>query len=209
MNGIHDLGGFTCFGPVTRDPDEPVFKADWERRVFGMMMIGGATLGPIDAMRHAIERMDPVHYLESSYYEHWLAAVETRSAECDLANAEKSTDTIGAEVIAEVVAGGMPAERAMSGVEPRFKVGDSVQTKNLNPRGHTRLPRYVRGHRGTVHKLHGNHVFPDTAAHHQGENPQPLYSVRFSATELWGDAAVGRDSLYIDLWENYLEAATS
>ena len=54
---------------------------------------------------------------------------------------------------------------------------------------------------------HGVHVFPDTNAHMLGENPQPLYTVRFSARELWGDSASGRDSVTLDLWEPYLERA--
>ncbi len=78
MNGIHDLGGMHGFGPVVREKDEPVFHAEWERRTFGLLT---ATLAlqryNIDEFRHAIERMDPAHYLESSYYEHWLHAIET------------------------------------------------------------------------------------------------------------------------------------
>ena len=78
MNGIHDLGGMHGFGPIVREKDEPVFHADWERRVFGLLT---ATLAlrkwNIDEFRHAIERMGAAHYLESSYYEHWLHAIET------------------------------------------------------------------------------------------------------------------------------------
>lgn len=208
MNGIHDLGGLTCFGPVLREPDEPVFHEDWERRVFAMMNIGAVYLGPIDAMRHAIERMDPVHYLETTYYEHWLAAIETRIVDRGLEAAPVSKETITADVIDAVIAGGVPATRD-EGPAPRFKPGDEVLAANRNPAGHTRLPRYIRGRRGVVHALHGNHVFPDTAAHDAGEQPQPLYSVRFSARELWGEDASARDHLYIDLWQDYLEASAA
>jgi nitrile hydratase len=52
-------------------------------------------------------------------------------------------------------------------------------------------------------------VFPDTNAHGQGEQPQPLYTVRFIAQELWGDSAPSRDCLHVDLWESYLEEAQS
>ena len=76
MNGIHDLGGMTCFGPIRREEAEPVFHADWERRVFGMNIAALAFLGPVDRARHAIERMDPVEYLSSTYYEHWLIGLE-------------------------------------------------------------------------------------------------------------------------------------
>jgi nitrile hydratase beta subunit len=78
MNGIHDLGGMHGFGPVIPEKDEPVFHAEWERRTFGLLT---ATLAlqrwNIDEFRHAIERMGAAHYLESSYYEHWLHAIET------------------------------------------------------------------------------------------------------------------------------------
>ena len=94
MNGIHDLGGLTCFGPVVCEDDEPVFHEDWERRVFAMMNLGGVVLGPIDALRHAIERMDPLHYLDTTYYEHWLAALETRVVDRGLEAVAKSSATI-------------------------------------------------------------------------------------------------------------------
>lgn len=209
MNGIHDLGGLTCFGPIEREADEPVFHAEWERRVFAMMMLSGGVLGPIDAYRHAIERMAPVHYLASSYYEHWLAALETLAAERGLAAMAPASAPLDADVVDAIVAGGMPASREVPGARPRFAPGDVVVAKNLNPAGHTRLPRYVRGRRGSVAAYHGHHVFPDTAAHLAGEHPQPLYSVRFSARELWGPEADAHDGLYIDLWESYLKAPGS
>lgn len=209
MNGIHDLGGLTCFGPVLREADEPVFHADWERRVFALMMLSGSALGPVDSYRHAIERMGAVEYLQTTYYEHWLAAIERLSAERHLADAPRAPQPLDADIIDAVVAGGMPSTRDDVDCEPRFAVGDAVLAKNLNPPGHTRLPRYVRGRRGTIAALQGNHVFADTAAHLQGENPQPLYSVRFSARELWGPDAAANDCLFIDLWESYLEACPS
>ena len=90
-------------------------------------------------------------------------------------------------------------------MQPAFSVGDAVRARNLNPPGHTRLPRYARGRRGVIERCHGTHVFPDTNAHGDGENPQPLYNVRFAATELWGPEASAHDGIYLDLWEDYLE----
>ncbi|PYE17279.1 SH3-like domain-containing protein [Paraburkholderia silvatlantica] len=78
MNSIHDVGGMHGMGPVAIDPDESVFKADWERQVFstiGLYFAGG--LCPIDEFRHAIEVMDPAEYLSTSYYVHWYHAMET------------------------------------------------------------------------------------------------------------------------------------
>lgn len=208
MNGIHDLGGLTCFGPVVVEPNEPVFHANWEKRVFAMMMLSGSVLGPIDGYRHAIERMDPVRYLETTYYEHWLSGLARRIDERGLREAAPSDAPLTAAVVDDAVRGGAPAERPGEGPAPRFAAGDAVIARNINPDGHTRLPRYVRGRRGTVAMIHGNHVFPDSAAHDRGENPQPLYSVRFEARDLWGETAPARDALYIDLWQDYLEAAS-
>ncbi len=90
---------------------------------------------------------------------------------------------------------------------PRFAAGDRVRARNINPEGHTRLPRYVRGHVGTIERDHGAHVFPDSNARFAGEAPQTLYTVRFGARELWGEAANPVDQVSLDLWEDYLEPA--
>ena len=78
MNGIHDLGGMDGLGPINPEQNEPVFHDDWERRVFAMFIsaFAGGHFN-VDQFRHSIERMDPAHYLETSYYEHWLHALET------------------------------------------------------------------------------------------------------------------------------------
>jgi len=219
MNGVHDMGGMTCFGPIRREENEPNFHSPWERRVFALTMLAIGQVDTVDAFRHAIERMDPAHYLSSSYYEHWLAALETLAAEKGvLTQGELATGTVKdasagggtplpPEAIPAVVQHGAPASRETGRTTPRFKPGDRVVARNLNPPGHTRLPRYVRGKRGTIDRVHGTFVYPDTNAHGGGEQPQPVYSVRFDAVELWGPTASARDSLYIDLWEDYLENA--
>ena len=92
-------------------------------------------------------------------------------------------------------------------VAPRFQAGQRVRSRNIHPAGHTRLPRYARGKFGTIARDHGVFVFPDTNAHSLGENPQHVYSVRFAARELWGEQAKPQDSVYIDLWDDYLEPA--
>jgi nitrile hydratase len=216
MNGIHDMGGITNFGPVRRESNEPVFHEEWERRVFALNMAGLAFVGPVDRVRHSIERMDAIEYLSTSYYEHWLHALVTLVQELGLASGEEiATGRVvrtvppphpapTAEMVEGLVRGGMPASRETS-VEPAFAAGDRVRARNFDTRGHTRLPRYARGKCGTVTALHGCHLFPDTNAHDQGENPQPLYTVRFEADELWGENVTRRDCVHIDLWESYLE----
>ena len=90
---------------------------------------------------------------------------------------------------------------------PRFAVGDHVVVRNINHTGHTRLPRYVRGHVGVVERRHGFFVYPDTVAHGLGDHPQHLYNVRFSARELFGEQGSERDRVYIDLWDGYIDRA--
>jgi len=101
---------------------------------------------------------------------------------------------------------GGPTHREIT-AKPRFAAGQAVRAKEINPTGHTRLPRYVRGRLGTIERDHGAHVFPDSNAKLQGEKPQLLYTVRFAARELWGEAANPADAVYLDLWEDYLDAA--
>lgn len=217
MNGIHDLGGMHGLGAIVREDDEPCFHHDWERRTFPLFaaLFAGGHFN-VDEFRHAIERMDPVHYLEGSYYEHWLHAFETLLLEKGTISAAELEGAIRPlrpapppalltrDMVEAVVLGGASA-RAAEDVPGRFKVGDRVRAKNLNPATHIRLPRYARGKLGTVAIVHGAFATPDTMAHGQGEQPQQVYAVRFSAEELWGVARP--DTVCIDLWDGYLEAA--
>jgi nitrile hydratase subunit beta len=217
MNGVHDMGGMMGFGPVAREAGEPVFHADWERRTFALNAVvpGSWTL---DMWRHAVECLAPVQYLSSSYYEKWLAVLENLMIEHGLATPEEIATgrsrvasapvagVVTAAAVAGSVAQGAPKERP-SMAPARFSPGDTVRARNLHPQGHTRLPRYVRGHRGTVERVHGCHVFPDSNAHGAGEQPQWLYGVRFAASDLWGEAAANHDSVNVDLWEPYVEPA--
>ena len=95
--------------------------------------------------------------------------------------------------------------RVDADVTPRFRPGDLIMARNMNPVGHTRLPRYVRGKHGVVQRDHGVFAFPDANAHGKGHKPQHVYSVRFTARELWGGQASDRDCLYIDLWDDYMD----
>jgi nitrile hydratase len=208
----------TCFGPVRREANEPIFHADWERRVFAMNIASMAFLGPVDRARHAIERMDPVEYLSTTYYEHWLECLVTLAEDLGYATQQEvDTGRVGAvkptpfpapnaEQVEGLIRHGMPATRDGGRAEPAFGLGARVRARNIEVTGHTRLPRYVRGKEGVIVAHRGSHVFPDTAAHDRGENPQPLYTVRFEAKELWGDNVTRRDCVYIDLWEDYLES---
>ncbi|MCE0161663.1 nitrile hydratase subunit beta [Klebsiella variicola subsp. variicola] len=216
MNGIHDLGGMHGMGPVIGEANEPVFHHDWERRVFSLFP--GLFVGSyfnVDEFRHAIERMDPAQYLEESYYEHWLHSFETLLLEkgvitaAELQGAVKpvpcppGTPVLTPEMADMVMKTGASARIDHDAVS-RFQVGDRVRAKNINPSTHTRMPRYVRGKIGTIEIAHGVFGTPDTLAHSLGAHPQHVYSVSFTARELWGNTLP--DRVYIDLWDDYLEA---
>ncbi|RVC61438.1 nitrile hydratase subunit beta, partial [Mesorhizobium sp. M00.F.Ca.ET.038.03.1.1] len=105
-----------------------------------------------------------------------------------------------------VLAKGGPCDRPVA-MPAWFQAGDRVRTKNFNPTGHTRLPRYARDKAGRIEAVRGGFVFPDSNAHGKGENPQWVYTVVFDGAEIWGEGADPTLSISIDAWESYLEPA--
>jgi nitrile hydratase len=208
VNGVHDMGGMEGLGPLDIEPDEPVFHAPWEARVLALTLAVGAWgRWNIDASRHARERIPGPDYLAMTYYEKWLAGLTRLIEESGLvAGDEVRAPRLTAADVPAALARGGPASRDVAG-PGRFEVGDKVRARNLNPPGHTRLPRYARGHVGLIERDHGVHVLPDSNAHFLGEAPERLYGVRFTAAELWGEGAAGRDSVHLDLWDSYLDPA--
>jgi nitrile hydratase len=205
MNGVHDMGGMHGLGPLEIEPDEPVFHADWEARVLALnLAVAAWRRWNIDASRHARELIPGPTYLAMTYYEKWLEGLESLIRQSGLLDAEGATPPLRAADVPAALARGGPASRDVP-APVRFRIGEKVRARNLNPAGHTRLPRYVRGHVGVVERDHGAHVLPDANAHFLGERPERLYGVRFTAGELWG--AAGADSVHLDLWDSYLEPA--
>ena len=218
MNGAQDLGGMMGFGPVVPEPNEPIFHAPWERRVLGLTLACGA-LGEwnIDISRHARETLHPADYLSSSYYEIWIkgltkllqarglvSAAEFEIGHSQQAAAATKRPALQAADVPAVLAKGGPCDRPVDR-PARFAIGEHVRTLNMNPTGHTRLPRYARNKVGVVERLQGGFIFPDSNAHGNGENPQWIYSVVFTGTELWGEEADASVTVAIDCWEPYLE----
>lgn len=218
MNGVHDLGGMHGFGPVEIENNEPVFHDEWEKRAFALTLACGF-LGRwnIDMGRYAREQMPPAEYLATSYYEHWFFGLEKLLVEQGLVSAQELVTGRAAVRAAEpqaVVAAEVATRlrnrrhaRVDAEVTPKFRVGDSVVARNLNPAGHTRLPRYARGRHGVIARDHGVFVFADTHAMNRDKKPQHCYSVRFAARELWGADAPAHDSVYLDLWDDHLDPA--
>lgn len=213
------MGGFTQFGPIPQETDEPVFHSGWERKVFAMNIASLAFLGPVDRARHAVEKMNTVEYLNSSYYERWLRGIEIMGKDLGyLSDEEIETGKVinhiemphpppNAEMVEGLIRGGAPATREDGRLEAAFSVGNRVRVRNLESKGHTRATNYVKGKVGVVTKFNGSHLLPDTHAHDLGDNAQPLYTVRFEAKTLWGENVDRKDCVYIDLWEDYLETA--
>ena len=219
MNGVHDMGGQQGMGPVVYEKDEPVFHAAWEARIYALnRAIRAWRKWSLDTDRHALELMPPGDYLRMSYYERWVHRLEAQVVQYGLVTKEEMET-------GKAAAGATKADPALSlatssrwltrgiassqdaDVRPLFKVRQRVRARNINPTGHTRLPRYARGKIGVIIRDHGVYLFPDTNAHFQGEKRQHVYSVRFAARELWGKDASPRDSVHLDMWDDYLERA--
>ena len=219
MNGIHDLGGMQDMGIIPYEKTEPVFHERWEGRIFALNRATGAWgKWNLDASRFQRELIPPAEYLRMSYYELWVEGLVGLLVKTGLVSQEEITSgesspgtskpvpPLTADKVRPLLAHGAPANRDVAS-EPRFQVGQPVRARNIHPEGHTRLPRYARGKAGMIVRDHGVFVYPDTNALFQGERPRHLYSVRFSAQELWGLQASVQDSVYLDMWESYLEPA--
>lgn len=217
MDGIHDMGGMRGWGTVTIEPDEPVFAHEWEGKAFALgAMSAGLSGTNLDAFRHALERLHPLDYLSDGYYGRWLACAEVLLVDSGVLPAgaveARARNLIG-ETTPEpgdvelnkpqYARGGGGSLRVIDAI-PAFTVGDRVQARDLHRAGHHRMPAYVRGRVGTVKALRPAAVLPDATAHFTGEEPQHVYTVAFTSTELWG-ADAEPSTLHIDLFESYLD----
>ena len=225
MNGMHDVGGLQCFGPVPRSSDgDEVFHDEWEGRVFGLSLaLPAQGVYNLNEFRRAREHLPAGDLLSGPYYGRWLGAIELLLEEKGVLSREEiatGTPTAQAppapsaerselaERLLALVHAGAPSTRPAS-QPPRFAVGETVRARNIHPHGHTRLPRYVRGHPGQVLAHRGCMVLPDASAAGRDDVAEHLYTVRFAARELWGAAAPPRDAVCLDLWESYLELVST
>jgi nitrile hydratase len=220
MNGMHDVGGMDGFPLPERDQGR-VLKEEWERLVWGMLL---ATIGmpgvPGGAPRRFLESMPPELYLATPYYARFLLAREHALVTAGLVTREELQNPDG-----PVSMPSLPDFRPMTpeqfvalasrdasdemdiDVPPAFEVGDAVVVKNEHPVGHTRVPRYVRGRRGTIQRNHGVHRFQDDVAPGVTVGPQHLYTVAFTGPELWGARGHPRDRTHVELWESHVISA--
>jgi nitrile hydratase subunit beta len=226
MNGVHDMGGMHGFGKVAPEAGEPVFHALWEGRVLAMNRAAGwLGLWTIDGSRFSLEMLPPDVYLGSSYYRRWALGLEIRCMQLGLVSADElaagralcpansPAESLGKSVKPALAAADVPNTLTRGNYErpapapAKFAPGDRVRTRNINPPGHTRLPRYARGRSGVIESIRGCHVFPDTAATGRSDEAHWLYTVVFDSRELWGDGADPALKVSVDAWEPYLESA--
>lgn len=223
MTRIHDMGGRFGDDPVVPEPEHVKFHADWHPRALAITLACGSLgLWNLDVSRHARESLSPKDYGRFSYYEKWIAAladllVDTGALsrdELERGQADGPSDLsnkrLAAAAVAGVLAKGGPATRD-SNVAPLFAVGDRVKVRSMPenvmvPGGHTRLPNYAAGAAGTIVRLHGAHVLPDSNAHRRGEAPEPLYAVALKARDIWAHPEHPADEVILDLWQSYLSA---
>lgn len=218
---IADLGGATGWGTVkTPAPDEPPFAETWEGRAFALTLLtmGRVSGQNLDAFRRALGELDPGAYFEDGYYGRWLNAAEAMLVESailapgavDARVRQNQGEDVEEPPVPEPKKPDYAATAAGSlrQVEepPAFTVGDRVRANDRESSGHTKLPRYARGHVGVVEMIQPAHLLPDTHAHFLGENPQHVYTVRFESHELFG-ADAEDFALTVEMFESYLEQA--
>jgi nitrile hydratase len=220
MNGIHDMGGMHGMGPIDVHEDERPFHAEWEGRAWGLIRAAGP-FGPERRrnFRYEHEILPPAQYLQMQYYERFirllierlmaaklLTEAELQSGHADPAS-PRYTPRVTPASIAEQFGRRRSLRREDVKVRAGFKTGQRVRARNIHPVGHTRLPRYMRGHVGTVLTDHGVFGVQDTDADGYAlpDKPQHVYTVEFTARELWGNTAHPRDTVHAELWEDYLE----
>ena len=218
MNGGADLGGMHGFGPVVEEQNEPNFHARWEERAMAMVIATGACgQWNIDISRHARENMPPADYMTMPYYKIWIEGLEKLLVNSNMVASEEIKSgkmRIPPKPVPRILEASKvwdtlhslagSADRATTS-QPVFAKGQKVKTININPKTHTRLPRYARGKSGVISKVLGHHVFADHSAHHRDEKAHWLYQVKFAARELWGSDANLNDSVTLDLWEPHFE----
>ncbi|MBP1154082.1 MULTISPECIES: nitrile hydratase subunit beta [unclassified Paenibacillus] len=223
MNGVHDMGGMQGFGPVIREENEPVFHADWEKKMRAMMVcLDKNKVIKLDEVRYAIERVRPDYYLASSYYERWLIGLMILLLEKNVLNDDETreirkifsiddqADLLGAFTQLKYVQDkeGITPEQTPE-PSPKFKPGDKILTKMIHSKAHIRLPGYAKGKYGVVKGIYGNYKLPESNVYSDQPYKEPVYVVEFNASELWGPHAPGKDKVLIDLWESYLDPAAT
>jgi len=205
MDGMHDLGGRQGFGAVRYRPDARAFHEAWEVRVNSLYAFAVRRgIFNMDEYRHAIERMEPRHYLTASYYERSLTSLATLLVEKGILTREELERR--AQGLFPLAAPSAPG-RTNVPTRERFQPGDRVRVRDDYVPGHVRMPGYIRGKTGVVVSESPAYPFPDAHAHAIQAQDEPTYDVRFRSEDLWpqsADAAL----VHVGVFQSYLERAT-
>jgi len=219
MNSVHDLGGMDGFRVPVRDQGFALHE-EWERLTWGMLLATFGTLGLPTGNRRFIERLPPARYLTMPYYARFLESRTKSFLDLGLVTQQELDNPDGPltmpnlpgftprtpEQIVRLLLQEHSGQLNVA-AQAAYAIGDEVVVKNNHPFGHTRVPRYVRGHRGVIQRDHGVHVFEDDIAPGTHVGPQHLYTVMFTGPELWGSRGHARDRLHVELWEIHLARA--
>jgi nitrile hydratase len=202
VDGIHDMGGRQGFGRVRYTLNAQPFHHDWEVRVNSLYAFAVRSgIFNMDEYRHAIERMEPRHYLTASYYERSLTSLATLCVEKGVVSREELEDRAGgAFPLALPSAPG----RGNASDRERFQPGDRVRVKTDHVPGHVRMPAYIRGKTGVVVGESPAYPYPDAHAHGVEAEDEPTYDVRFRTEDLWG-ASADPALVHVGVFQSYLE----
>jgi nitrile hydratase beta subunit len=216
VRGIHDMGGLDNLGPLDPEDDGIVFHHRWEGRVWAMQLaLRAGGFWTTHHSRHAIERIPPVDYLRSSYYQRWLAGLERLLVERGVLSAaeiEQRVAELRRDPDRPLPEADQPGQRpapeppGSDAGPPLFRIGDAVVVRRDAPSGHNRSPAYVSGARGVVVTEQGDWPLPDLVVADRGQHREPVYGVRFTGAELWGATAPVNATVVVDLWQSYLRA---
>jgi len=205
MDGVHDLGGRQGFGTVRYSSDAPVFHEEWEKRIntlYGYAVKLG--IFNMDEYRHAIERMEPRHYMTASYYERTLTSLATLCVEKGVLSLEELEERAKGSFPLSLPLGpgrsNWPNKRS-------FQIGQTVRVRSDHVSGHVRMPGYIRGKVGVIVKQSPAYPFPDAHAHGIHADDEPTYDVQFKSQDLWPDTT-DNALVHVGVFESYLELIT-
>ena len=202
MDGMHDLGGKQGFGRVRFVRSKEIYHHPWQLKANALS--GGLVAAGVfnmDEYRHAIERMEPRHYLTADYYERVLTACASLCVEKGVTSAQELERLAGG---AFPLAGPAAPGRHGRADAQDFAIGQRVRVRNEFVPGHHRMPGYIRGKVGVVVRRSTPFPFPDAAGHAMGDETEPTFEVRFETSELWPETS-DEATVTVAVFRSYLQ----
>ena len=216
MDGIHDVGGRQGFGLIKVTTEDQPFDSEWEARAFGITKSATATSDySVDKFRCTREQLPPLEYLTSPYYEQWMRCTMAMLVSSGMVSAQELASGRSKAAAMSDLPPPKTANEAYKATriamrfdgpcegQPEFAVGDSVMAKLNAPKGHTRLPQYVRGRFGRIVACRGAHSIPDDNVQNV-KTFEHLYTVAFMLGNLFEEHEGSRDEINVEIWERFL-----